>query len=639
MAQEASTIIINELAWAGSTASSQDEWIELKNTTNEDIDLTGWQLTRPKSATDPSETQMMEIEEDTEDPLANIISAGGFFLIANNEQDRIFNVGKENEQESVLNVEPNLIESKVSLLNDKLLIKLYDGQWDDGREPIDVAGNGGTPLAGNNSLKISMERDNDGADWHDALTATNLDEGVTDLGTPWAENSVLTPPPTLESVQPAAAINDAVLEIEEIRGTNFSLESAPTLKLVQTTQEITASNLHVVNATLIDQAHFNIEGAEIGEWDLVLINPDGKTATLPNAITISEPEVGPDLTTTIRIYEIYPRPSTTSNDEFIELYNFGDTTIDLNGWQLDDVRDGGSNPYVFENKTLAPESFLVLYKPQSRLTLNDSGDSVSLIQPNGFVLDEIAYETAERGKSLARFDNGFEWTETITPNGENVLTQTTPEEPNTPPLEPEDEPEPAEDTPESDATPTYKQDALLVTELLPNPTDTQEEFIEIFNNSTSDIALAGWKLRDASGKSFTIGEDDIQIQGTTIIRPNQFVFVTQTSSKIHLNNSGGETIELISPDDVVITSVSYPDKAPAGASYSHFEDGAWTWTSQPTPGKINVVILEETIENISTQTVALPSVGTLPRQWFGIGLMSLCLASMLVWYKLNNEIP
>ncbi len=37
-------VIINEIAWMGTSVSTNDEWIELKNTTSEEIDLTGWHL-------------------------------------------------------------------------------------------------------------------------------------------------------------------------------------------------------------------------------------------------------------------------------------------------------------------------------------------------------------------------------------------------------------------------------------------------------------------------------------------------------------------------------------------------------------------------------------------------------------------
>jgi len=38
------TIVISEVAWAGTSASGDDEWMELYNPSNEDVDLTGWSL-------------------------------------------------------------------------------------------------------------------------------------------------------------------------------------------------------------------------------------------------------------------------------------------------------------------------------------------------------------------------------------------------------------------------------------------------------------------------------------------------------------------------------------------------------------------------------------------------------------------
>ena len=38
-------VVINEVAWMGTAASGTDEWIELYNTTDQDINLAGWTLT------------------------------------------------------------------------------------------------------------------------------------------------------------------------------------------------------------------------------------------------------------------------------------------------------------------------------------------------------------------------------------------------------------------------------------------------------------------------------------------------------------------------------------------------------------------------------------------------------------------
>ena len=37
-------VVISEIAWMGTTASDDDEWIELHNNTRSDFDLTGWTL-------------------------------------------------------------------------------------------------------------------------------------------------------------------------------------------------------------------------------------------------------------------------------------------------------------------------------------------------------------------------------------------------------------------------------------------------------------------------------------------------------------------------------------------------------------------------------------------------------------------
>lgn len=60
-------VVINEVAWAGTAASSNDEWIELYNNTDQDIDLTGWRL--------KSDDGNPDIQ------LAGTIPARGFFLL------------------------------------------------------------------------------------------------------------------------------------------------------------------------------------------------------------------------------------------------------------------------------------------------------------------------------------------------------------------------------------------------------------------------------------------------------------------------------------------------------------------------------------------------------------------------------
>ena len=72
----AGDIVINEIMWMGSDpaegGSIADEWIELRNTTSEDIDLSGWTIENLGTNDNPTIT----IPSGT-------ITAGGYFLIAN----------------------------------------------------------------------------------------------------------------------------------------------------------------------------------------------------------------------------------------------------------------------------------------------------------------------------------------------------------------------------------------------------------------------------------------------------------------------------------------------------------------------------------------------------------------------------
>ncbi len=67
-------VVINEIMWSGSRSIQQDYWIELLNTTDEDIDLTGWTM----PAVGPSFHEIT---------LEGEIPAGGFFLLAHYETD------------------------------------------------------------------------------------------------------------------------------------------------------------------------------------------------------------------------------------------------------------------------------------------------------------------------------------------------------------------------------------------------------------------------------------------------------------------------------------------------------------------------------------------------------------------------
>jgi len=160
-------VVINELMWMGSTASSADEWIELRNTTDSEIVLSGWTL--EKAATGGDTLTI---------PDGKVIPARGYFLIANY---------ASSSEKSALNVEPDWVTTAVALVNTKLQIVLKDAEGN----VIDAADDGtGSPLAGDNDKKYSMVRNDPPGDgtlaecWHTATEASGWKEGATEKGTP-----------------------------------------------------------------------------------------------------------------------------------------------------------------------------------------------------------------------------------------------------------------------------------------------------------------------------------------------------------------------------------------------------------------------------------------------------------------------
>ena len=170
VAQHPGPVVISELMWSGSSASSADEWIELYNRSNATFDLSGWTLTRG------SDDAIMLVLE------TGSIAAGGVFLIANYAADH---------EKSRLAAHPHHVTTAVSLPNTKLLLRLYDRDpLADGRL-VETADDGrGTPLADDGTTKKAMvrtifHRAGDQPDsWATATEQSGWDAGASEWGTP-----------------------------------------------------------------------------------------------------------------------------------------------------------------------------------------------------------------------------------------------------------------------------------------------------------------------------------------------------------------------------------------------------------------------------------------------------------------------
>ena len=91
---------------------------------------------------------------------------------------------------------------------------------------------------------------------------------------------------------------------------------------------------------------------------------------------------------------------------------------------LDDVDDGaalspdGSQPYVLPPGTIvSAHGFLTLFRSQSGVVLNNDGDWVRLLRPDGLVVEATTYTTSDDDKAYSKtLDGGDQWTSDYPPS-------------------------------------------------------------------------------------------------------------------------------------------------------------------------------------------------------------------------------
>jgi hypothetical protein len=113
----------------------------------------------------------------------------------------------------------------------------------------------------------------------------------------------------------------------------------------------------------------------------------------------------------VHLSEILPAPRgidwdrngvANARDEWIELYNGSARRVDIGGWSLDLGR-GRSRPYRIPRGTLLqPGAYLILYRQQTNLALDDASGQVRLLDPAGRLVDSANYGALLPDRSLSR---------------------------------------------------------------------------------------------------------------------------------------------------------------------------------------------------------------------------------------------
>jgi hypothetical protein len=95
-------------------------------------------------------------------------------------------------------------------------------------------------------------------------------------------------------------------------------------------------------------------------------------------------------------------------DQWVEVWNSETRAVDISGWSIDAGADR-STAYRFPANTVLPAGgFLVLFRQQSGLSLDDGGGTVRLLGPTGALLDSVAYVQLSPDASYSR-DTAGTW--------------------------------------------------------------------------------------------------------------------------------------------------------------------------------------------------------------------------------------
>lgn len=278
----------------------------------------------------------------------------------------------------------------------------------------------------------------------------------------------------------------------------------------------------------------------------------------------------------IVINEIMVHPQ--AGNDWVELFNTGSSPINLSGMTL---KDTGASPMKMLSGMIESGGF-VTFDVSNRL--NNGGDTLQLVDASGTVIDSFTYSTDPGlNISLARSPNGtggFISTDQPTKNSFNgqVSASSTPA--------PTNIPTPTPQVPTSSNPPVGGQiqiNGISLSEYLPNPKTGEDEWVELYNDSSNEVNLAGWKIDDAEyGSSpFTIPAEG----NAAFIPPKSYKVYIMTSSRF---NNSGDSIRLLRPDSSLVEETSY-NSSSEGIALAKDSNGHWQETSQATPGSANVI--------------------------------------------------
>jgi hypothetical protein len=360
-----------------------------------------------------------------------------------------------------------------------------------------------------------------------------------------------------------------------------------------------------------------------GKENIVTI-PDSAEDDSAETETESSTTENFSLTENIFLNEILPNPKSGSDGEYIEIANSGSEPVDLRGWKIKDASK--SKGYQFkEYSILNPGEYLTMYQLDSKISLNNSNETVYLYDPHNELASSATFEKSSKNSSYSFDGKEWKWTKYLTPGKKNkfdsaptvkitkpknilkniiaefsakardketkrlkyfwdfgdgkksYLTKTKHKYLDTGKytvtLSVSDDSQTVKNSFAINVKKTPRPD-IEITKIVPNPAgnDSDGEIIEVKNNSMKKIDLTGWKIATGSGKKIY----NHPVSSEFIFNSNEAKNITREFSKFSLNNKAGK-VQLVMPDEKVIDEVEYAkEKISEDEAYVKI-NGEWQW--------------------------------------------------------------
>lgn len=151
--------------------------------------------------------------------------------------------------------------------------------------------------------------------------------------------------------------------------------------------------------------------------------PASPSETPPIAVKTNQSEEKPkQYPNGIILNEVLPSPEgSDETEEWIEIFNKNSFEVDLSGWKIQDTA-GKITSYVFKaGSNIGIRSYLVVKRPESKITLNNDADGLELIRPDGMTADKVSFEKSAQNASYNLTDSGWQWSNILTPGSENII--------------------------------------------------------------------------------------------------------------------------------------------------------------------------------------------------------------------------